>query len=110
MLVVNKATDEKEALRTFQSMESTTNQFLKIRVKNLGFIPEDKAVVKGVKSQKAYITLSPSAPAAKDLSRIVNCLITGKEEKFQGFQANLEINALNVPGRNGETTYNNVFH
>ncbi|ABO50900.1 Cobyrinic acid a,c-diamide synthase [Desulforamulus reducens MI-1] len=87
MLVVNKATDEKEALRTFQSMESTTNQFLKIRVKNLGFIPEDKAVVKGVKSQKPYITLSPSAPAAKNLSRIVNCLISGKEEAASGVQS-----------------------
>ena len=87
MLVVNKATDEREAQRTFRSMESTAEQFLQVHLKNLGFILEDKAVVKGVKTQKPYITISPSAPAAKNLSQIVRRLLSDKEEQPTGVQS-----------------------
>lgn len=87
MVVVNRVTNEREAQRTFHSMESTTNQFLQVNLKNLGFIPEDKAVVKGVKTQKPYITLSPSASASKNLAQIASRLVSGKEEQSAGVQS-----------------------
>lgn len=86
MVVVNRATDEKEAQRTYQSMESTTGQFLKIRLINLGYLPEDSAVVKAVKQQQPFIKMAPFNPVSGSLVKIADRLLSGREEEPPGVQ------------------------
>lgn len=87
MVVVNRAGDEKEALRTYQSMEATTNQFLQVQLTNLGFIPDDTTVVQAVKSQQPFILMAPAAAASQAVMRIVNKLLAGKEEEPRGIHS-----------------------
>ncbi|MEW6697247.1 MAG: MinD/ParA family protein [Bacillota bacterium] len=86
MVVVNRATDDKEARRTYQSMESTTGQFLQVRLINLGYLPEDSAVVKAVKQQQPFIKMAPSTPVSGSLIKIADRLLSGREEAPPGVQ------------------------
>ncbi|MEW6065659.1 chromosome partitioning ATPase [Desulforamulus profundi] len=86
MVVVNRATDEREAQRTYQSMESATGQFLQVRLINLGYLPEDSTVVQAVKHQQPFIKMAPAAPASQNLAKIASHLISGREEEPMGIQ------------------------
>lgn len=86
MVLVNRATDEKEAQRTFDTMQLTTNQFLHVRLINLGFIPEDGAVVRAVKGQKPFTLMAPNSPASQNVVKIVNQLLSSYEEEPKGVQ------------------------
>lgn len=86
MVVVNRATDENEALRTFKSMELTTSQFLQVHLVNLGYISEDSSVVRAVKLQQPFTILAPTALASQQVSKITSQLITGRQEKPMGIQ------------------------
>lgn len=86
MVVVNRATDDKEAQRTYQSMESTTGQFLQVTLINLGYLPEDSAVVKAVKQQQPFIKMAPSTPVSGSLIKIADRLLSEREEAPPGVQ------------------------
>ncbi|SHF36920.1 MinD/ParA family protein [Desulforamulus putei] len=86
MVVVNRAMDEKEAWRTYRSMETTTGQFLQVRLINLGYLPEDSTVVQAVKQQQPFVKMAPSTPASQNLAKIANRLISGREEEPLGLQ------------------------
>lgn len=86
MLVVNRAIDEKEAQRTYKTMELTTGQFLQVQLINLGFIPEDISVVQAVKNQQPFTVMTPSATASLSLSRIASQLVSGKGTDNKGLQ------------------------
>ena len=86
MVVVNRAVDEKEAWRTYRTMEDTAKQFLQVQLINLGFIPNDTTVVKAVKNQQPFILMAPSAAASQGVVRIVNQLLPREEEEPRGIQ------------------------
>ncbi|GAB6158010.1 MinD/ParA family protein [Desulfotomaculum varum] len=84
MVVVNRAGDEKEAWRTYQTLQTTTERFLQVRLINLGFLPEDKAVVQAVKQQQPFVKLAPAAPAAQHLVQVANRLLAGRQADSPG--------------------------
>ncbi|AEF94627.1 Cobyrinic acid ac-diamide synthase [Desulfotomaculum nigrificans CO-1-SRB] len=75
MVTVNRAADEKEAQRTFKRLELTASRFLQIKLINLGFIPEDHAVVRAVKNQQPFMIMNPSSWASQNLARITDYLV-----------------------------------
>lgn len=93
MVVVNRATDKHEALRTFKTMELTTSQFLQVHLVNLGYISEDSSVVRSIKRQQPFTILAPTAPASQQVSKIAGQLVSGREEEepmgVQGFLGKL---------------------
>ncbi|SHH11133.1 flagellar biosynthesis protein FlhG [Desulforamulus hydrothermalis Lam5 = DSM 18033] len=84
MVVVNRAGDEKEAWRTYQTLQTTTERFLQVRLINLGFLPDDKTVVQAVKQQQPFIMQAPAAPAAQHLVQVANRLLAGRQAESPG--------------------------
>jgi len=80
MLVVNRAGDEREALRTAQRVEKVVGQFLQIRVNSIGWIMDDKAVSRAVKDQEPFSMFHQNSPASQSISRIAKYLITGQQQ------------------------------
>lgn len=80
MIVVNKATDEREARRTAQRMESVVGQFLQINVNNIGWIVEDRLVTQAVKNQEPFSMFYPNSQPGQSISKIARYLISGQQE------------------------------
>ncbi len=82
MLVVNRAGDEREAVRTAQKIEKVVGQFLQIRVNSIGWIIEDKTVGRAVRDQEPFSMFSPHSPASQSISRIARYLVTGQRQSW----------------------------
>lgn len=61
----------------FESMKNVARKFLNVELTFLGYLREDKALIKSVKSQKPACILSPNTPYVKDLLGIARS-ITGQ--------------------------------
>lgn len=86
MVVVNRISNEKDALVTFARMDTAATKFLQAKLINTGFIPEDSVVGKAVKSQVPYTLMAPKSLAANRLNRIADYLVSGKEAAPEGFK------------------------
>jgi flagellar biosynthesis protein FlhG len=80
MLVVNRAADEREAKVTAQRIEKVVAQFLQIKVANIGWIVDDKMVGQAVKNQEPFSLFHPYSKAARNISSIARCLVSGRKE------------------------------
>ncbi|MGN0144413.1 MAG: MinD/ParA family protein [Clostridium sp.] len=69
-VIVNKAFGKEEGFETFSRLNRAVTKFLEIKVEYLGYILDDKKVVKGVRVQKPFVTLYPSCDAAKNIEDI----------------------------------------
>ncbi|AQS59807.1 ATPase [Desulforamulus ferrireducens] len=87
MVVVNRAGNEKEARKTYQTMETTAKRFLQVQLTYLGFIPDDNTVVQAVKRQQPFILMAPGSVASQGVIRIVNKLLLGQEEEPRGIHS-----------------------
>lgn len=78
-IVVNRAADKREAMRTMGRISTAAGRFLEIKLNCLGWIPEDKHVSQAVKSQQPYFLTNPNAPASRSVAEIAASLVEGSE-------------------------------
>ncbi|SEN40976.1 flagellar biosynthesis protein FlhG [Paenibacillus sophorae] len=69
-LIVNQASDIKEANATSDKIRMTAQRFLQLDIPFLGFISSDSHVVQAVKRQIPFTLAYPNSAAAKDIHRL----------------------------------------
>ncbi|WP_366922977.1 MinD/ParA family protein [Metallumcola ferriviriculae] len=74
-LIINRASGASEADFTTERIKKVASEFLKIKVKQLGYIAEDPAVGKAVRKQQPFITLYPHAKASINIEAISQRLL-----------------------------------
>ena len=74
-LVTNRVTSAVEAKRVADRLISISDQFLRTRVENLGFIFEEALVQKSVRSQRPHVVLHPGSKSAACITHIASRLI-----------------------------------
>lgn len=74
-LVVNRARHAQEGLDAFRRITEVADEFLNISIDLLGTLPEDAAVLKGVRSQTPVCVDAPRAPFSLALDRITDKLL-----------------------------------
>ncbi|MCE9599255.1 MAG: MinD/ParA family protein [Spirochaetia bacterium] len=80
-LIVNRVPDAGEAKLVADRLISISNQFLKARVENLGFIFEEAAVQKSIRSQRPYVVLYPNAKSSACIKHIAARLVNAPLEE-----------------------------
>ncbi|OFI06823.1 flagellum site-determining protein YlxH [Clostridium acetireducens DSM 10703] len=86
-LVVNKVLEKKEGREVFNKFSSATWRFLKMDVKYIGSISEDKNIIKAVKRQEPFVISFPDSIASMDIKRIANIILGDKRRnKTSGIQ------------------------
>lgn len=86
MVVVNRAGNKQEAISTSDRIEKVAGEFLDIKVNTIGWIMEDKLVVRCVKSQEPYSLHYPHSDAAKSVLAIAKYLINGSHQNEHWYQ------------------------
>lgn len=69
-LVINKAESKDEAERIANNFLNVSRNYLNANIEELGYITEDSAVVKAVKSQKPFTMSFPDSKAAQNVVNI----------------------------------------
>ncbi|KAA9006625.1 MinD/ParA family protein [Paenibacillus spiritus] len=75
-LIVNQASDEKEAFATSDKIRMAAQRFLELDLPFLGYISSDSHVVQAVKKQVPFSMAFPSSTAAKDVHRLTQKYLT----------------------------------
>ncbi len=75
--VLNRVDDVQGVKGIFESMKNVARKFLNVELNLLGYLREDKALIKSVKSQKPVCILAPNTAYVKDLLVIAR-KITGQ--------------------------------
>jgi flagellar biosynthesis protein FlhG len=78
--VLNRVDDVQGVKGIFESMKNVAQKFLNVQLSFLGYLREDKALIKSVKNQKPACILTPNTPYIKDLLAIAR-KITGTQDK-----------------------------
>ncbi len=73
-IIVNQATNEKEAHQVYQRMAGVCERFLGYKIPMLGYVRSDKRVVKAVKARSPYMIQTPKSPAGRDMTRLAASL------------------------------------
>lgn len=76
-VVVNRAADRNEAMRTLGRISTATGRFLDIKINFLGWVPDDKSVTQAVKNQQPYYITNYNSPASRSITRIAELLVGG---------------------------------
>lgn len=69
-LVINRAESKDEATKISDNFINVSRNYLKLDIEALGYVADDSAVVKAVKSQKPFVISYPSSKAAKNMVNI----------------------------------------
>lgn len=89
-LVVNRASDRREAMRTLGRISNATGRFLDIKLNSLGWIPEDRTVSQAIKSQQPFFLTSPHSSASRSVAEIAEILLEGDQPSSdEGFWGKL---------------------
>lgn len=89
-LVVNRAADRREAAATFGRLQSVAGRFLDIRLKYLGWLPEDRLVSEAVKKQAPFCLANPSSRPSRNVAGIAEALLgISRSDSRQGFWSKL---------------------
>jgi len=70
LFLVNRATDEAEAEAVAERFRGVARKFLAREPRSIGWIPEDRAVVRSVSMREPLVACEPDSPAALALQRI----------------------------------------
>lgn len=73
-MIINQASNEKEANQVYSRMAGVCDRFLGYQIPMLGYIRSDKRVVKAVKARSPYMIETPKSPAGKDMTRLAAAL------------------------------------
>lgn len=82
--VLNRVDDVQGVKGIFESMKNVARKFLNVDLNFLGYLREDKALIKSVKSQKPACIVSPNSPYVKDLLGIAKKLTGQPDESSVG--------------------------
>ncbi|MDS1029618.1 AAA family ATPase [Bacillota bacterium LX-D] len=74
-LVINHADNRREARKAAQHLLHVIDKFLPIKVDNLGYILEDKAVIRAIKHYTSHVIYSPNAPSSQCIEAIAQKLV-----------------------------------
>lgn len=80
-LVINRAESAAEANNTATNFIGIVEKYLGAKVKLLGYLPFDQAVIQAVKGQMPYMVGDPSCPAAQAMGRIAESYLEIPHEK-----------------------------
>ena len=69
-LIANSVNSQADGQGVYDTLNRVCNQFLKVNLNFLGWIPYDSTIRKTVRRQKPLLELFPQSPAAKSLTRI----------------------------------------
>jgi len=70
LFLVNRASDEAEAEAVAERFRGVSRKFLAREPRSIGWIPEDRAVVRSVSTREPLVASEPDSPAALALQRI----------------------------------------
>jgi flagellar biosynthesis protein FlhG len=70
LFLVNRAGSEEEALAVAERFRAVARKFLAREPRSVGWIPEDRAVVRSVSTREPVVASDPDSPAAQALQRI----------------------------------------
>jgi flagellar biosynthesis protein FlhG len=70
LFVVNRAADVAEAESVAERFRAVARKFLSREPRSIGWIPEDRAVVRSVSAREPVVASEPDSPAAQALQRI----------------------------------------
>ena len=79
-LVVNRVSSAVEAKRVADRLISISDQFLRTRVDNLGFIFEEILVQKSIRSQRPHVVLYPGSKSAACIGHVAAKLLNAEPE------------------------------
>jgi flagellar biosynthesis protein FlhG len=74
LVLVNIATNDAEAHKSFQALAATSRAFLKIEPHYLGCVPRDAKANDAVRRQCHLLTLHPQAPASRAIEAVARTL------------------------------------
>ena len=69
-LLLNLVSGDQEGRQTYETMARVMKQFLKVTPEYLGYVPQDKVVVTGVRSQSPFMREAPSSKAAQAVMQL----------------------------------------
>jgi flagellar biosynthesis protein FlhG len=74
LFVVNRAGSEEEAEAVAERFRSVSRKFLSREPRSIGWIPEDRSVVRSVSTREPVVASEPESPAAQAMQRIAVAL------------------------------------
>ncbi|MGI6093464.1 MAG: MinD/ParA family protein [Negativicutes bacterium] len=77
-LVVNRVSETEEGQLVVDKLVKVAFRFLALKIDSLGFVFEDRNLVKSVKSQKPLLLAFPNTVSAKCIEHIAERLLSGK--------------------------------
>ncbi len=83
-IVVNRASNEEEALLTASKIAAVTKRFLQIKVNHIGSVCEDRVVGQAVKDQCPFILRKPDAVASSGLQAVARALLGVQSQAGKG--------------------------
>ncbi len=90
-VVVNRVYNERESRDVTEKLAQTARKFLKLPVKCIGYIFDDRAVVTCVRKQVPFLAAEPNTDASKCVKALADSLLYGKEQKVrQGWKGFLK--------------------
>ena len=78
-LVVNRVYDESEGQEVIAKLQGTADRFLRLRVGSLGYIYEDRDLMRAVRSQRPLLDAYPQSLAAHCMKAIARNLLYGEQ-------------------------------
>lgn len=82
-LLVNRIESDSEGQEIFDKLNKVTNKYLGLNLTNIGYLPNDKQLVKAVVEQKPVSILFPRAPVSKGLEALALRMVEGKTMEKQ---------------------------
>ncbi len=79
-LVINRVSNEQEAVNTANRLKMVTERFLDYNIQLLGYIYDDDAVKKAVKKQKPFYISFPSSKASHNIEQLVDAYTKQKND------------------------------
>jgi len=80
-VLVNRADSAEQARDIAARLQRTTETFLHTRVGSAGFLPEDVEVIRAVKKQTPFLSLSPRSPASRAIDQLARRLTNVLSER-----------------------------
>ncbi|NLL18357.1 MAG: MinD/ParA family protein [Clostridia bacterium] len=84
--VINRVTNRRDGENTGEKLRMTALRFLNLELETLGYIREDKYLVKAVKEQEPLLLKYPYAGASEDIQILAGRLLQMKIDKPMGVQ------------------------
>lgn len=82
-LLVNRTDSDFEGQEIFEKLNKVTDRYLGLNLTNIGYLPNDKQLVKAVVEQKPVTILYPKAPVSKGIEALAERLLKGQKVEKQ---------------------------